>query len=80
MRFGDDKRAAEDRHLARTSHVRDVSNSPFWPFVLATTSLGQEGLDFYAYCHVVDETAAIGGVRPGQAAVRILGVVNRSAN
>jgi len=28
-------------------------NSPFWPFVLATTSVGQEGLDFHAYCHAV---------------------------
>jgi len=25
-------------------------NSPFWPFVLATTSVGQEGLDFHGYC------------------------------
>ena len=29
------------------------SNSPFWPFVLATTSVGQEGLDFQQYCHAV---------------------------
>ena len=28
-------------------------NSPFWPFVLATTSVGQEGLDFHLYCHSV---------------------------
>jgi hypothetical protein len=28
-------------------------NSPFWPFVLATTSIGQEGLDFHQYCHAV---------------------------
>ena len=27
--------------------------SPFWPFVLATTSVGQEGLDFHWYCHSV---------------------------
>jgi len=25
----------------------------FWPFVLATTSVGQEGLDFHTYCHAV---------------------------
>lgn len=25
----------------------------FWPFVLATTSVGQEGLDFHLYCHAV---------------------------
>jgi hypothetical protein len=29
------------------------SNSPLWPFVLATTSVGQEGLDFQQHCHAV---------------------------
>ena len=33
--------------------VRGAFNSPFWPFVLATTSVGQEGLDFHWYCHAV---------------------------
>ena len=33
--------------------VRDAFNSPFWPFALATTSVGQEGLDFHWYCHAV---------------------------
>jgi len=33
--------------------VRQAFNSPFWPFVLATTSIGQEGLDFHAYCHAI---------------------------
>ena len=33
--------------------VRQAFNSPFWPFVLASTSVGQEGLDFHAYCHAV---------------------------
>ena len=28
-------------------------NSPFWPFVVATTSMGQEGLDFHCYCHAI---------------------------
>jgi len=28
-------------------------NSPFRPFVLATTSIGQEGLDMHRYCHDV---------------------------
>lgn len=32
------------------SAVREAFNSPFWPFVLATTSVGQEGLDFHLYC------------------------------
>ena len=33
--------------------VRGAFNSPFWPFVLASTSVGQEGLDFHWYCHAV---------------------------
>ncbi len=38
---------------ARIEHVRAAFNSPFWPFVLTTTSVGQEGLDFHAYAHAV---------------------------
>ena len=34
----------------RTQHIRCAFNSPFRPFVLATTSIGQEGLDFHTYC------------------------------
>jgi Helicase conserved C-terminal domain len=33
--------------------VRAAFNSPFRPFVLATTSVGQEGLDFHPYCYRV---------------------------
>jgi hypothetical protein len=39
--------------VTRADHVRKAFNSPFWPFVLATTSVGQEGLDFHTYCHSV---------------------------
>ncbi|MDE2890707.1 MAG: helicase-related protein [Gemmatimonadota bacterium] len=31
--------------------VRDAFNSPFRPFVLTSTSIGQEGLDFHPWCH-----------------------------
>ena len=41
----------EEESAARLSGVRDAFNSPFRPFVLATTSIGQEGLDFHPYCH-----------------------------
>jgi len=34
----------------RQINVRQAFNSPFRPFVLATTSIGQEGLDFHLYC------------------------------
>jgi len=37
--------------VARTGLVRTAFNSPFRPFVLASTSVGQEGLDFHPYCH-----------------------------
>lgn len=30
--------------------IREAFNSPFWPHVLVTTSVGQEGLDFHLYC------------------------------
>lgn len=33
--------------------MRNAFNSPFWPFILASTSIGQEGLDFHLYCHAV---------------------------
>jgi hypothetical protein len=34
----------------RTGIVQQAFKSPFRPFVLATTSVGQEGLDFHCYC------------------------------
>jgi hypothetical protein len=37
----------------RQDDVRASFNSPFWPFVLCSTSVGQEGLDFHPYCHAV---------------------------
>ena len=38
----------EDR--LRTDDMRRSFNTPFWPHVLTTTSLGQEGLDFHVWC------------------------------
>ena len=46
-------RSEDDQHLQRSSSVRAAFNSPFWPFILSTTSIGQEGLDFHLYCHAV---------------------------
>lgn len=34
----------------RATNIREAFNSPFRPFVLATTSIGQEGLDFHWFC------------------------------
>ena len=53
LRFGEDIRDENDAVLARASTVRQAFNSPFRPFILATTSVGQEGLDFHPYCHVI---------------------------
>jgi hypothetical protein len=41
----------EEGTIARLGGVREAFNSPFRPFVLATTSIGQEGLDFHPYCY-----------------------------
>jgi len=35
----------------QTSNVRRSFNSPFYPFVLVTTSIGAEGLDYHQYCN-----------------------------
>jgi len=42
-----------DENVQRTENIRKAFNSPFRPFVLATTSIGQEGLDFHFYCRKV---------------------------
>lgn len=48
--FARSDRGDEEQDIDRKSSVRKSFNSPFWPFVLATTSIGQEGLDFHSYC------------------------------
>ena len=45
--------AEADSHVARQSVVRSAFNSPFAPFLLASTSVGQEGIDFHWWCHSV---------------------------
>jgi hypothetical protein len=51
VRLQDEK--SDDGTVTRTGEVRDAFNSPFWPFILATTSAGQEGLDFHPFCHAI---------------------------
>lgn len=55
LAFGEEAAAesipnADQEKRLRRSEVREAFNSPFWPFVLATTSVGQEGLDFHLHC------------------------------
>ena len=38
---------------ARSETIREAFNTPFWPHLLATTSVGQEGLDFHNWCDQV---------------------------
>jgi len=42
-----------DTGASRAQKVREAFNSPFWPFVVTSTSIGQEGLDFHWYCHAI---------------------------
>ena len=37
----------------RRENLRKAFNSPFRPFVLCSTSVGQEGLDFHSYCRKI---------------------------
>jgi hypothetical protein len=46
-------RGKEESDGVRSDAVRAAFNSPFWPFVLVSTSVGQEGLDFHPWCHAV---------------------------
>jgi superfamily II DNA/RNA helicase len=48
MRFA--TKAEDEKGVRRTTLVQAAFKSPFRPFVLATTSIGQEGLDFHSYC------------------------------
>lgn len=41
------------KHVERKDSIRNAFNSPLRPFVLATTSIGQEGLDFHQYCRKI---------------------------
>jgi hypothetical protein len=44
-------RIQSDEGAISQDAVRSSFNSPFRPFVLASTSVGQEGLDFHPWCH-----------------------------
>ena len=42
-----------DKEIVRSKGVRLAFGLPFHPFVLVSTSIGQEGLDFHQWCHSV---------------------------
>ena len=45
MAFGESQNESASR-----DDLRIAFNSPFWPFILATTSVGARSLDFHLYC------------------------------
>lgn len=52
LNYGDQK-INTDSGSNRMVNIRSIFNSPFRPFVLASTSVGQEGLDFHFYCRKI---------------------------
>lgn len=42
-----------DKSMTRTANIRKAFNSPFRPFILSSTSIGQEGLDFHWYARKI---------------------------
>ena len=50
LRFGHLRGEDGVGHISQDA-VRSAFNSPFRPFVLTSTSIGQEGLDFHPWCH-----------------------------
>jgi hypothetical protein len=53
VRFGAAKGGAktDEKSENRMTAVQQAFNSPFWPMVLSSTSVGQEGVDFHWWCH-----------------------------
>lgn len=47
------QKLSDEKGVQRMENIRDAFNSPFRPFVLNSTSIGQEGLDFHWYCRRV---------------------------
>jgi hypothetical protein len=52
LRYGG-ARSGDGAQEVREDAVRDAFKSPFYPFILTSTSVGQEGLDFHPWCHSV---------------------------
>lgn len=46
-------KTADKNEGERKENLRNAFNSPLRPFVLASTSIGQEGLDFHNYCRKI---------------------------
>lgn len=51
--FAKTKGSTDEKTQRRSNSVRTAFQSPFYPFVLTSTSVGQEGLDFHWYCRKI---------------------------
>ena len=47
------KNTADEKIEAHSNNIRTAFQSPFYPFIIASTSVGQEGLDFHWYCRKI---------------------------
>lgn len=51
--FMESKSKSSGEGVVSRSNLREAFNSPFRPFILVSTSVGQEGLDFHKYCRKI---------------------------
>lgn len=51
--FAKTKNGTTEKTEQRSNNIRTAFQSPFYPFVLSSTSVGQEGLDFHWYCRKI---------------------------
>ncbi|MBD5132400.1 MAG: DEAD/DEAH box helicase family protein [Clostridiales bacterium] len=51
--FSKSKNTVDEKSELRSNNIRTAFQSPFYPFVVASTSVGQEGLDFHWYCRKI---------------------------
>lgn len=51
--FAKIKNITDEKAEQRSNNIRTAFQSPFYPFVVASTSVGQEGLDFHWYCRKI---------------------------
>lgn len=53
VRYGGVSHSVDGKTEQRQADVRAAFNSPFAPFILSSTSVGQEGIDFHWWSHAV---------------------------
>jgi len=53
VNFSKTQSDSKNTAINRKTSVQEAFNCPLRPFVLATTSIGQEGLDFHLYCRKI---------------------------